>query len=46
MTIQLRDCPLQHLAAARVCSGLQLLCEALAGKEQTVAFPVALLLVG
>ncbi|MGA2980938.1 MAG: hypothetical protein ABSD76_15225 [Terriglobales bacterium] len=46
MTVQLRNGLFQHSAVTRVTGGLQLLGEASAGKKQTFAFPVALLVVG
>jgi hypothetical protein len=46
LTIQLRESLFQHLAVTRVAGGVQLLREASTGKKQTLAFPVALLLVG
>ena len=46
MIIQFGDRLLQHMAAARVGSCLQLLDEASAGKPHAFTFPVALLLVG
>jgi hypothetical protein len=36
----------QHLTMARVTGGLELLGETLAGKQEAIAFPVVLLLVG
>jgi hypothetical protein len=46
LTIQIRNRLLQHVAVTRVAGGLKLLREALPGKEQAPALPVALLLAG
>jgi hypothetical protein len=46
LAVQLGHRLLQHLAVARVAGALELLGEALPGKKEAIAFPVALLLFG